>query len=638
MSETSLNSLRAAVSGRPLPVSSKTVTQPSPQERFVPQLIAARAAATPNHLAIACGNDMLSYADLERRSDQIAHRLQQFGGGPETLVGIYLERSVGHVVSALGILKAGAAYLPLDPAYPAQRVAFMLNDADVPLVVSGKHRSADLPTGRWQVINVDSDESQVSHVSVDSSTVNEDNLAYVIYTSGSTGDPKGVQITHKSLLNLVTWHQQTFGVGPDDRVAHLANPTFDAAVWELWPALAAGASVFLPDDAIRNEPERLRDWLVAERITITFVPTPLAERMIALEWPSNTALRTMLTGADTLRRYPPPGLPFALVNNYGPTECTVVASSGLIRPDANADGLPSIGLPIANTEIYILDDQMAQVPPGARGEIYIGGVALARGYLNNPALTAEKFVRNPFSSNPNSRLYKTGDLGRYLPDGQIGFVGRVDDQLKIRGFRIEPNEVSSALSHHPMLETCLVVGREDAPGDKRLVAYVIPKPGSQPTDQDLRSLLSSQLPAFMVPAIFVRIDSMPLNSSGKVDRTALPPPSESNILRTHSYVAARKPIEVKVTSILADLVRMKEIGLNDNFFLMGGNSLLGAQVIAQVRDRFGIELSLLSLFDHPTAAELSSEIEQLLIEKIGALSENEAKDLAAHLTPAMHDI
>ena len=611
-------------------VAGNATHQDYPLDVLVPQLVAAQAAATPNAVAVAANHEVLTYAELEARSNQIAHCLRSFGVGPEALVGLCLDRSCVMVIAALGVLKSGGAYLPLDPAYPAERLTFMLNDAQAPVLLTKQHFAARLPAGKWRVINLDLDEPQIPRSPAESSSrsVEGKNLAYVIYTSGSTGKPKGVQITHDSLLNLVFWHQQAFGVTRSDRATQLASPGFDAAVWELWPYLTAGASVFLPVDAIRNDAESLRNWLVAERITITFVPTPLAERMLALEWPRQAALRIFLTGADTLHTYPPPNLPFTLINNYGPTECTVVASSGPVLSDERPDSLPSIGRPVANTEIYVLDEQMRQVSVGTAGGIYIGGAGLARGYLNRPELTAERFVPNPFSSDGTARLYKTGDLARYLPDGQLAFVGRIDEQVKIRGYRVEPNEITTVLNRHPMIQESLVLAREATPGDKRLVAYVVPKSGTQPTDKDLRYFLNSKLPDFMVPAIFVRMDSMPLNASGKVDRGVLRAPTEANILRDENYVCARTPLEQGVTNVLAGLLHLKKVGVNDNFFLLGGNSLLGAQVIAQVRDTFGVELSLLSLFDHPTASQLSAEIERLLLAKVGAMSEDDAERLS----------
>ena len=601
-----------------------------PRDVLVPQLVSAQAAVTPTGVAVTANNEALTYAQLEERSNQLAHYLRSFGVGPDMLVGLRLDPSNIMVVAALGVLKAGAAYLPLDPTYPEERLTFMLNDSQPPVVLTKQRFARQLRAEKWREIRLDMDEAQISGCPkcAPDCAASGQNLAYVIYTSGSTGRPKGVQITHDSLLNLVFWHQRRFDVKPSDRATQLASPAFDAAVWEMWPYLTAGASVFLAGDGIRNEPETLLNWLVAQGITITFVPTPLAETMMALKWPSETALRIFLTGADTLHTYPPPDLPFTLFNNYGPTECTVVASSSLVRSDHRPDVLPPIGRPIANTQIYILNEQMQQAPAGTAGEIYIGGAGVARGYLNRPELTAEKFIRNPFSSDPNSRLYKTGDLGRFLPDGQIAFVGRIDEQIKIRGYRVEPNEITTILNRHPMVQVSLVSFREDASGNKSLVAYVVPRSGTKPTDKDLRHFLSSELPDYMIPGIFVHLDSVPVNASGKIDRSVLPAPTEANILRDEHYVSARTPIEGRVMEVLAGLLQLKTLGVNDNFFLLGGNSLLGAQVIAQMRDTFDVELSLLSLFDHPTVAELSAEMERLLFAKLAVMSDDEASRLA----------
>ncbi len=609
-------------------------SQAFPQEACVPQLVAAQAAAMPDAVALAAGTAMLTYRELNSRANRLAHHLRSLGAGRESLVALCLERSPALVVAALGALKAGAAYVPLDPNYPRERLAFLLNDCQAPITVTQHRLAGRLPAARWQLVDLDIDAEQIAGYPAAPPEVDleVEDLAYVIYTSGSTGRPKGVQITHGSLLNLIFWHRRTFAVDVADRATLESSPGFDASVWELWPYLISGASVHLPDDTVRKDPESFRNWLVAQRITITFVPTPMAERMIALKWPPETALRTLLTGADTLHRYPSPALPFSVVNNYGPTECTVVASSGRVTSQDRPHVRPPIGRPIANTQIYILDEQLQQVPAGVAGEIHIGGVGLACGYLNAPELTAAKFIPNHLSSTPSARLYKTGDLACYLPDGQIAFLGRIDEQVKIRGYRVEPNEIVSALSQHPMVQASVVVARGVAPEDKRLVAYVVPKAGTQPRGKDLREFLSSHLPEFMVPAIFVRIDTIPLNVSGKIDHSALPPPKEANILRDEICVSARTPIEQRLAKLLAALLHLDNVGMDDNFFLLGGNSLLGAQVIAQVRDTFGVELSLLRLFDHPTVSELSAEIERLLLVKVASMSEEEAQHRAAEFS------
>jgi amino acid adenylation domain-containing protein len=547
------------------------------------------------------------------------------------LVGSCFERSIGAVVAALAILKAGGAYLPLDPAYPDARLTYQLKDSRVAVLLTQEKIAKRFHGGEWRVVTLDEAEVGAASDSADgaNSVVTGDDLAYVMYTSGSTGRPKGVEITHKALLNLVCWHQRTFDVNPSDRASQLSSPGFDAAVWELWPYVTAGASVYMPDENLRYEPEALRDWLVANLITIAFAATPVAERMINLPWPSETALRVLLTGGDTLHTYPPLNLPFQVVNNYGPTECTVVASSGTVLPNERPDVAPSIGRPIVNTQIYILDEHMQQVPIGAVGEIHIGGAGLARGYLNHPELTAERFVPNPFTSDFNARLYKTGDLARYLPDGQISFLGRTDEQIKIRGCRIELNEITTVLSTHPMVEASLVLASEDTAGDKHLVAYIVAKSSSQPTGRNLRHFVGAHLPAFMVPDVFVRLDSMPVNANGKIDRLALPTATEANILRCETSACASTPTQQVLARIIEGLLRLEQVGMNDNFFLLGGNSLLGAQVIARVRETFAVELSLLSLFDHPTILELSSEIERLLFIKVNALTEDEVRLLMA---------
>jgi amino acid adenylation domain-containing protein len=453
-------------------------------------------------------------------------------------------------------------------------------------------------------------------------------LAYVIYTSGSTGQPKGVEITRGGLLNLVRWHHRAFRTTPNDRASHLSALGFDAAVWELWPYLTRGASVHLPDGVAVNDPEAVRDWLISQEITICFVATPLAERLMTLEWPPKASLRVMLTGADTLHHYPPRKLPFQLVNNYGPTECTVVTTSGTVLPNEHADRLPSIGSPIDNMQVHILNEDMQKAPIGELGEIYIGGAGLARGYRNRPDLTAERFVPDAFGSEPGARLFRTGDLGHYLPDGQIAFLGRVDEQIKIRGFRIEPAEIVKVLDECPAVQASTVVARELEPGDKRLVAYFVPAGKTQPTHTELRNFIAARLPAYMIPATFVKLQDLPLNLSGKVDRATLPAPNAGNTLHDSSFMAPRTPIEERLSVTLAALLDLDRVSVEDNFFLLGGHSLLGTQLIARIRDTFGVELSLRSLFDLPTISKLSEHIEMLILDKLHAMSEDEAQLLA----------
>lgn len=604
----------------------------------ISKLVSTQASSVPEALAVVHKEDRLTYRELDARAKYLAQHLLKLGVGPNVVVGLCLPRSIGMIVGALGILHSGAAYLPLDPSYPTARIAFELNDAQVSVVVADDCLAARLSEGRV-VVPLDSAGRQTNAHNngqgpeLSRTEVHGKDLAYVIYTSGSTGEPKGIDITHASLENLVSWHQQAFAVTPSDRATQQASPGFDAAIWEVWPYLTAGASIHIPDDDTRTDPERLRDWLVKHKITKTFVPTPMAERLMTLQWPPDTALRILLTGADALRHYPPASLPFIVVNNYGPTECTVVATSGTVQPNGTPDWLPPIGRPIANTEVYILDEKLQPVAPGRAGELHIAGAGLSCGYRNRPELTRERFVPNPFTTESGSRLYRTGDMACFLPDGQIAFLGRSDDQVKIRGYRIETNEIASVLDRHPMVQGSVVVAREDNPGEKRLLAYIVPRGNGQLTDKLLREFLLLTLPEYMIPAGFFRIDSIPLSASGKIDRNALPSPTKAIPFSENKYSAPRTPVEARMAAILSTLLRVENVGANENFFLLGGNSLLGAQVIARVRDTFGVEMTLLALFDNPTVSGLSAEVERLLVARLGEMSEDEAERLVGELNP-----
>jgi amino acid adenylation domain-containing protein len=590
---------------------------------LVPQLVAERAQAAPKALALSAGLEAWTYAELERRSNQIAHHLRSLGVGRDALAGLAMQRSPEMIAVALGILKAGGAYLPLDPTTPAERLKFILEGADLSVLVIQPGFETQLTRGNWRVLDVEADRSVIDGApSIPLAVpIAAEDLAYVIYTSGSTGLPKGVEITHGGLRNLVAWHVRNFEVAAADRAAHLAALGFDAAVWEVWPYLAAGASVHIAPEGVRSHPELLRDWLVAQKITITFAASALAERMLVIDWPGETALRILLTGADTLHRRPPANLPFKLVNNYGPTECTVVATSGMVAPASTGQQSPSIGTPIDNTEAFILDEQMKPVADGTVGELYIGGAGLARGYRKQPGLTAEKFVVNPWGK-PGERLYRTGDLVRLLSDGSIEFRGRTDEQVKIRGYRVEPGEVTQVLNQHPAIAASAVVAGEDSDGGKRLLGYVVPREENI-TAGALRGFLLERLPDYMIPGVFVQVSALPVTAHGKVDRSALPAPDTGNTLADEAYIAPRTLVEERLGAILATLLRVERVGVNDNFFLLGGHSLLGTQLITNISRSFGVELSLLTLFDHPTVAAMAVEIERLVRNKIDAMSAEE---------------
>lgn len=596
--------------------------------RGVHDSVAARAAANPHATAIATSRETLTYGQLDARANAIAGELVASGVGPDVVVGLCVPRSAEMVLGALAILKAGGAYLPLDPLYPAERRRFILEDAGCRLLLTGSSQGpaeSPLPSGEIRVVPIDCTGPWAPHPP--ESNVAPHHLAYVIYTSGSTGRPKGVEIAHKSLHNLVHWHRETFGLKPSDRTSQVAAVGFDAAVWEIWPTLAAGASLHLPDEEIRTDPQALRDWVVSQRIDVGFFPTPMAERLLALPWPKATALRYLLTGGDVLHAYPPPGLPFVLVNNYGPTECTVVATSGFVRSFEQPDARPTIGRPIDHTRIHIVNDQLREVADGAVGQLCIAGAGVGRGYRHRPELTAQRFVDNPFRAQDGAEaptLYLTGDTARQLPDGQIAFVGRMDEQLKVRGFRIEPNEIAAALHRHPAVAACTVTASDLGGGEKRLVAYLVLADGSRATASELQQAARERLPEYMVPAIFVRLDAIPLGPHGKVDRTALPEPNPSNILRDADSEQPRTPVEQTVAALLKQLLRVEDLGIDDNFFLLGGHSLMGTQLIARIRNEFGVEMSLRSVFDSPTVAGLAAEVEGLLVAKLDAMSEDEA--------------
>lgn len=615
--------------------------QTYPKDLSVPQLVALQGDERPDTPAVVMGNQVLTYQALNRRANRLAHHLRALGAGTDALVAICLERSPDLVVALLATLKAGAAYLPLDPSYPAERRAFMLEDAQPHALVTRESLTSldgqPISPG-IQVVRLDADADALAQQREIEPvvTMRAERLAYVIYTSGSTGQPKGVEVCHSSLLNLVYWHQNTFGVTARDRTTQLTSPSFDAAGWELWPSLSCGACVFMADESMRLDPVALRDWLVAEGITISFLPTPLAERVIDLEWPESSELRLMLTGGDTLHTYPPPGLPFTLINNYGPTEATVVATYTAIPPATPASPaagrLPPIGRPIANTEIYLLDERLQQIPIGEAGELYIGGAGLARGYLRRPELTQNRFIVHPFDAKTGARLYRTGDLARYASDGQIEFLGRTDEQVKLRGYRIELDEIASTLDQCPEIQTSCVVAREETPGDKQLAAYLVAAPGASIGLRSLRDSLARHLPEYMIPSVYVVLDALPLTPNGKVDRAALPTPDATNKLRIETIAAPTTPVEERLVTIVASTLGLDaaQVGIDDNFFLLGGHSLSGTQVITRIADMFGVELSLHALFTAPTIAELSLEVERLILARLDAMSEDEIQSLLAY--------
>jgi amino acid adenylation domain-containing protein/non-ribosomal peptide synthase protein (TIGR01720 family) len=596
----------------------------TPDWQSVPHRVVSFAQNQPEKLALASETAVLTYGELNRQANQLAHYLLQQGVTTETVVAICLERSPLTAVAALAVWKAGGAYVPLDPAYPADRLEFMLADSQALLLLTTRNAdSLSAKTGKLpalqSIVWLDDWQMLAGYPDHNPPTLaGPDNLAYLIYTSGSTGQPKGAGITQRSLVNMAAWHVDTFQLTAAAKTSLVSGPAFDASVWELWPSLAAGASLFIPDDDVRLMPDKMRDWLVAQQITHSFQPTPLADNMVNLPWPEETALRLMTTGGDVLHHYPPETLPFTLVNNYGPTENTVNASTMFLNPTQKPATLPPIGQPSGNTQIYLLDAYLQLVPVGVVGELYIGGAGLARGYWQRPSLTAASFIPNPFSQKRGERLYRTGDLARYLsddgnhpngcgnhPNGCIEFMGRIDQQVKIRGFRIELGEIETILSRHAGIREAAVIVHEDDNNHKRLIAYPVITDPALTTDQ-LRAYLQSQLPAYMVPATFVPIDAIPLTSNGKIDRAALPVPDRLPEL-IDAYVAPETAVEHTLTTIWQTVLGLNRIGIRDNFFELGGDSILSIRIVAKAKDA-GLSLTVRQLFQQQTIAELAAVV------------------------------
>ncbi|MGF9909648.1 non-ribosomal peptide synthase/polyketide synthase [Brevibacillus porteri] len=582
---------------------------PFERETCVHERVARIAQELPNQLAVVSEEGQITYAELDAKANQVANYLQKQGVSAETLVGICVERSIDMLIGQLGILKAGGAYVPMDTAYPQERLAFMMKDANMPVVLTQERLLGRLPDGTASFICLDRDWHIISEESsqAPNMAMTTENLAYVIYTSGSTGTPKGVEIEHAALLNLVFWHQRSYSVDSNDRASQIAGTAFDASVWEIWPYLTKGATLYLPSEEIRLVPEELRDWLVASGITISFLPTPLAERLLTLEWPIDTKLRYMLTGGDKLHDYPPATMPFTLVNQYGPTENAVVATAGAVPTEATHIFAPSIGRPIDNVQVYVLDEKLKPVPIGVAGELYIAGDSLARGYLKRPDLTKERFVANPYSQKPGARMYRTGDMVRYLPDGNIDFIGRADDQVSIRGFRVELGEIETALYTHPAVKETIVLVREDIPGVKRLAAYVVLGEKHEIQASDFRSYLKEKLPEYMVPAAFVIMGNLPLTPNGKVDRQALPVPDFLHNETDGSFAAPTTAIEATLAVIWKNVLRIDNIGIYDNFFELGGDSILSIQIVSRA-NQAGIRLTPKQLLRNQTIAELASVV------------------------------
>ena len=620
-------------------------------ETCIHQLFEAQVAGTPDAIAAEFAGEQLTYRELNVRANQLAHYLRKQGVGPEVLVGVCVERSLDMLVSILGVLKAGGAYVPLDPTYPSERIAFMIEDAGLSLLLTQDRLAKDIPACGARLIPVDRDAEIIARESEESPAIKvaPRNLAYIIYTSGSTGNPKGVAIEHRSLVNFVEAAVAAYEIKHRDRVLQFASLSFDLSAEEIYPALICGATVVLRTDEMISSPRDFLNQCAAWRVTVLDLPTAYWHELTdALDQEAATlpaSVRLVIIGGEKAllervrvwQRFA--GESVRLVNSYGPTETTVVATMCDLRQD-HGNGVAqnvSIGRPILNTTVFVLDELRRPVPIGVPGELYIGGAGVARGYLNRPELTAEKFISDPFSKDNTARLYRTGDVVRYAADGNIEFVGRADNQIKIRGFRVELGEIEEALRNHPGITDSVVVLFEDEAGDKRLVAYVVPAGESQLTLTELRSFLKAKLPSYMLPAALETIAALPLMPNGKIDRRALPEPQQVRPETGESFVAPRTLMEALLASAWCEALKLERVGVHDNFFELGGHSLLAARVVSNLRNTMQIEVGMVDVLRSPTISELAALLEArspraeqendlaLLLAELAGLSDEEAQ-------------
>ncbi|HYP54022.1 MAG TPA: amino acid adenylation domain-containing protein [Pyrinomonadaceae bacterium] len=591
-----------------------------PAEACLHELFERQAAETPHATAVVCADGReLTFDELNRRANQLARHLRGLGVGADTLVGLCVERSPEMLVGLLGVLKAGGAYVPLDPNYPRERLAYMLSETAAPVLLTQRHLADGLPACAARVLSLDADWPRIEAES-DANPPRAcvaDNLAYAIFTSGSTGKPKAALVAHRALVNYATEMVRQFGLRPSDRVLQFASPAFDVLAEEVFPTWLAGASVVLPEEELLFSCDELTRTIAGRGVTGCELPAAYwqewVQRLASSGLKPPPSLRFVLVGCErptpeSLALWDAFGLPLVYV--YGITETTI--TSTLYKRAAGDDvfELP-IGRPVANTRVYVLDERMQLVPAGVRGELYIAGEGLGRGYLNRPDLTAERFRPDPFSPEPGARIYKTGDVARLLSDGNVEFFGRVDNQVKVRGYRIELGEIEAALAEHETVRECCVVAREDAAGEKRVVAYVVARTNEgEPSAAAWRAHLQQRLPQYMIPTAFVTLDEWPLTANGKVDRKALPAPESARPETSETYEAPRNSVEEKVAAIWGEVLGLERVGVFDNFFDLGGHSLLAVRVITRVREAFEVELPLRSILDAPTVAALAVVVVQ----------------------------
>lgn len=612
-------------------------------ELCVHDLFARQVEHVPENTAVIFENQHLTYRQLDQRATQLAHYLQSRGVGPDMLVGIYMERSLEMIIAMIGILKAGGAYVPLDPDYPPERLSFLLADTRTPILLTQAHLRTFLPSANAKIISLDSDWDLIEAANSSQPLARHAtpaNLACLIYTSGSTGLPRGVLLEHGPTVNLVQSFINTYHPTPDDQLVPLTSISFASFVGEFLPILCSGGTLILPNRTELLDFAAMAALLTRHHTTmISTVPTLVT--VINSRRDHLPHLRLLLSGGEMLTLGDVDHLlkSVTIANGYGLTETTVCSTSyAFTREDFQENGRISengrvpVGKPIMNTTTYILDEFLNPLPIGCPGELYVGGVGVARGYLGYPGFTSERFIPDPFSIQPGARLFKTGDKACYRADGNIEFFGRLDDQVKVRGFRIEPGEIEVTLRLHPNVQEAVVTVHEDTTrrkelNDKRLVAYVVAKPYLTISLSEIRNFLLERLPNYMVPAAFVQLPILPRTPNGKIDRRALPEPDDARLAPETAYFPPETVVEQIIAAHWQELFRVENIGIYDDFFDLGGNSLLGTQLISRLRNVYPLTLSLSQLFDAPTIAGVSSLIEELLIAKIEKMSEEEAQAL-----------
>jgi amino acid adenylation domain-containing protein len=590
-----------------------------PLDKCIHQLFEEQVERTPDNVAVVFEDQQLTYRELNARANQLAHYLQKLGGGPDVFVGICVERSLEMIVGLLGILKAGGGYVPLEPAYPQERLDFMLGESEAQVLLTQSSLAARFTQHDVPVVYLDSDWQKIAEFEEENpeNTTTAKNLIYTIFTSGSTGKAKGVAIEHRQLLNYLNGIQERCLSKPGEQFALVSTFAADLGNTVIFPSLINGGCLHILSEARTTDSNAFLEYCQQHPFDyLKIVPSHLAALLSAAQPETRLPWQKLILGGETttwnlaekvLIHAPQ----CQIFNHYGPTEATVgvltfAMDSQSISPsqrDSSTQNVP-LGRPLANTQIYLLDQNLQPVPIGVQGELYIGGASLARGYLNRPELTSEKFIPHPFHQTTESRLYKTGDLARYLPDGNIEYLGRIDNQVKIRGFRIELGEIEAVLSQHNYVETTCVTAREDSPGIKRLVAYIVPSKNVTPITNELRQFLKARLPDYMIPSAFVTLEALPLTPNGKLDHRALPEPKLRGEIELN-FVAPRSPEEEILAKIWSQVLRVEPVGIYDNFFELGGDSILTIQIITRAR-KAGLELTPKQLFTHQNIAELAT--------------------------------